>query len=57
MNDNVLKIIKKFHLIIINETHFGTRGPKDFILIGRSQPSASKIPSGGVAIFKNKSCV
>ena len=52
MNDNVLKIIKKFDLIIINETHFGTRtrGPKDFILIGRSQPK------GGVAIFKNRSC-
>ena len=55
MNDNVLKIIKKFDLIIINETHFGTR-TRDFILIGRSQPSASKIPGGGVTIFKNKSC-
>ena len=56
MNDNVFKIIKNFDLVIINETHFGTRSrcPKDFILIGRSQPSVSKVPRGGVAIFKNK---
>ena len=42
-------------LVIINETHFGerSRSPKGFILIGRSTKVESKIPRGGVAIFKN----
>ena len=48
-------VLSKFDVIIIQETHFGVRVrcPKDFLFISRSQRVKSKVPRGGVAVYKN----
>ena len=57
-NENILSILLKFDLVIINETHFGVRSkcPENFTLIGRSKKVISKLPRGGVAIYRSPSC-
>ena len=50
--------LKKFDIVLINETHFNERikCPDGFIFEGRSEKIESKTPRGGVAVFKNKQC-
>ena len=56
LNEEVCNVFRKSDvIIIIPETHFGVRVrcPKDFLFISRSQRVKSKVPRGGVAVYKN----
>ena len=53
-----MKLFEHFDIIILQETHFGKRikCPEGFLFIARSQTVVSKVPRGGVAVFKNMAC-
>ena len=48
-------MLNNYDVIVISETHFNerTRCPEGFAYEGRSQKVPSKIPRGGVAIYRN----
>ena len=52
-DETVKNLIHEFDIVIIMETHFKKRHkcPNDFIMIGRSLPSNSKVGRGGVAVY------
>ena len=52
--NEVLNIFCDIELLVVSETHFGTRSksPKGFYLVDRSDPIDSLKPRGGVAIYK-----
>ena len=56
----LMKTFKKYLItfIIINEIHFSKRikCPEGFVFVARSLKVVSKIPSIGIAIFKNITC-
>ena len=57
--DEEVKIfLKKFDVVIINETHFNVRikCPDGFVFEGRSEKIESKAPRGGVAVYRNIKC-
>ena len=58
MNEEVSSFLKTFDVLCLNETHFNERikCPDGFVYEGRSEKIESKIPRGGVAIYKNKQC-
>ena len=53
-----MKIFEHFDIIILQEIHFGKRikCPEGFLFIARLQTVVSKVPRGGVAVFKNMAC-
>ena len=56
VNDEVLRILDDADILIVQETHFNirVRCPTGFLFIARSAPIESKVPRGGVAIYKNE---
>ena len=51
---DVLTLLSDIDIIVISETHFGTRSksPEGFHLVVRSDPIVSSKPRGGVAIYR-----
>ena len=57
-DEEVKAFLKKFDIVVINETHFNERIklPDGFIFEGRSKKIESKSPRGGVALYRNTQC-
>ena len=57
-DEEVQTFLKKFDIVVINETHFNERIklPDGFIFEGRSKKIESKSPRGGVALYRNTQC-
>ena len=58
LDEEVQTFLKIFDIVLINETHFNERVkvPDGFIFEGRSKKIESKIPRGGVALYRNTEC-
>ena len=57
-DEEVLTFLKKFDIVLLNETHFNERikCPEGFVFEGRSEKIHSKSPRGGVAVYRNTQC-
>ena len=58
LEEEVQTFLKKFDIVLINETHFNERikVPEGFIFEGRSWKIESKSPRGGVVLYRNTEC-
>ena len=58
LDEEIQKFLKRFDIVLINETHFNDRIklPEGFIFEGRSKKIESKYPRGGVALYRNTRC-